>query len=213
MSGKTDVDPEFNAMQVVFNALKDLDADAQKRVLEYVLRRLALDTEQLSAERSGNTFSPTQLAREAEELKSESAVTTTAPAADDEFEGISSVAQRWMRRNGLSPKQLSKLFTLGVDEIDLIAKSVPGKTTKQKMRSVALLTGVAAFLGSGAARVNHQALKEALSDYNAYDVNNFASYLKDMAGEISGSKESGYTLTARGLAAAAEIISEVTASK
>src|SRR5207248_2479056 len=109
-----------------------------------------------STERSGTTFSPTQLAREAEELKSESATTTTAPATDDEFEGISSVAQRWMRRNGLSPKQLSKLFTLGVDEIDLIAKSVPGKTTKQKMRSVALLTGVAAFLGSGAARVNHQ---------------------------------------------------------
>lgn len=213
MTGKTDEDPEFNAMRVVFSALKDLDADAQKRVLEYVLRRLAVDTEQLSADRSGNTFSPTQLAREAEELKSEPAITPTAAATDDEFEGISPVAQRWMRRNGLSPKQLSKLFTLGVDEIDLIAKSVPGKTTKQKMRSVALLTGVAAFLSSGAARVNHQALKEALSHYNAYDVNNFASYLKDMAGEISGSKESGYTLTARGLAAAAEIISEVTASK
>lgn len=81
------------------------------------------------------------------------------------------------------------------------------------MRSVILLTGAASYLGSGAPRVTHDALKEALGHYNAYDVDNFARYMKDMAGEVSGSKETGYTLTTRGLAAAAEIINELTGAK
>ncbi len=200
-------------MRSVYGALKDLDANAQKRVLDYVLKRLSLDTGDLVGERTGSTFSPTQLARETEESEDKSSETTRSTASEGEFEGISPVAQRWIRRNGLTTDQLSKLFTLGIDEIDLIAKTVPGKTKKDKMRSVALLTGVAAYLGSGAPRVTHEVLKEALSHYNAYDTNNFSSYIKDMAGEIAGSKESGYTLTARGLAAAGEVVNELTTKK
>jgi len=213
MTRKTDTDPEFNAMRVVYDALKDLDANAQKRVLDYVLRRLSLDTDEFLTERSGSTFSPSELARENEDPKANAPASTRGAASEEEFDGVSPIAQRWIRRNGLTAEQLSKLFTLGIEEIDLIAKTITGTTKKDKMRSVALLTGVAAYLGSGVAQVEHEALKEALNHYNAYDVTNFSKYIKDMAGEISGSKETGYTLTARGLAAAAEIVNELTAKK
>jgi hypothetical protein len=213
MTRKTEEDPEFKAMRVVYEGLNDLDANAQKRVLEYVLRRLSLDTDEFLMERSGSTFSPSELARESEQPKENVPESTRGAASEEEFDGVSPIAQRWIRRNGLTAEQLSKLFTLGIDEIDLIAKTVPGKNRKNKMRSVALLTGIAAYLGSGAPRVQHEALREALSHYNVYDANNFARDMKDMAGEISGSKETGYTLTARGLAAAAQIVNELTAKK
>ena len=105
------------------------------------------------------------------------------------------------------------LFSLGVDEIDLVAKKVPGDNKKDRMHSVLLLKGIAAYLSSGVARFTHQQLKEACLHYDAYDGNNFASYLKDFAGEVSGTKSGGYTLTPRGLTAATEMIKDLVSAK
>ncbi len=108
---------------------------------------------------------------------------------------------------------LSSLFSLGVDEIDLVAKKVPGSNKKDKMLSVFRLKGVAAYLGAGVARFTHEEVKEACVHYDAFDTNNFAAYLKSIASEVSGTKESGYTLTARGLTEATEMIKGLVASK
>ena len=74
------------------------------------------------------------------------------------------------------------------------------------MRSVLLLKGIAAYLGTGAARVTYEQLKEASLHYDAYDSANFASYIKSFASEAGGTKESGYTLTARGLTTATDLV-------
>jgi hypothetical protein len=78
------------------------------------------------------------------------------------------------------------------------------------MKSVALLANAAAYLASGAARITDEKLREALRHYDAYDPANFASYLKDLAAEVTGTKENGYTLTPRGLAGAATLLKEIT---
>jgi hypothetical protein len=52
-------------------------------------------------------------------------------------------------------------------------------------------------------------VKETCMHYGAYDQPNFATYLKEFASEISGSKESGYALTARGLANAVIVVKEI----
>jgi hypothetical protein len=127
------------------------------------------------------------------------------------LEGISPVAKKWMRRNGLTATQLSNTFSLGVDEIDLVAKTVPGgKSKREKMRSVFLLKGVAAYLGGGVARFTHEQVKETCLHYDAYDLKNFATYLKGMHSEVSGSKETGYQLSARGLSNATELVKQLT---
>ena len=66
------------------------------------------------------------------------------------------------------------------------------------------------YLASGTPRFTHEKVKEACLHYNAYDVNNFAANLRELAAEVSGGKESGYTLTQRGLAGATEIVRELT---
>jgi hypothetical protein len=202
MSNEPNADAELEAMRLIYNALKDLQPDAQDRVVDYVSKRLS----------RGSSFSPRELAQELEQKPAQSA----APDVDteeNEFQGVSPVARKWARRNSLSADQLSKLFSLGADEIELVAKSVPGSSKRERMHSVLLLSGAASYLGTGAARVAYQQLKETLGHYNAYDSANFATYIKDFAAEVGGSKDSGYALTARGLAAAAELIKKALATK
>jgi hypothetical protein len=200
------LDPEIAAISAVNDALTGLDSAAQQRVLNYVAAKLNLISQLEPASTSRPLGSDTELAS----LVSVATTDVVGAGSDGEdLDGISSVAIKWMRRNGLTADGLAKLFSLGVDDIDLVAKAVPGENKKERMHSVFLLKGVAAYLGSGVARVSHDQVKEACLHYDAFDTNNFASYLKSFAAEVSGSKEAGYTLTARGLTSATETVKEM----
>lgn len=203
-------DPEILAISLVYDALKDLNAEAQQRVIDYVAQKLNL--------KDGSVKSLTNQGSESANIDTD--IPATAPhrterlePSPDDLDGISPVALRWMRRNGLTADRLSAIFSLGVDEIDLVAKKAPGKSRRARMQNVFLLKGVAAYLSTGAARFTHEQIKEACLHYDAFDTDNFASYLKDFSAEVSGTKESGYTLTARGLTAATEIIKEMIGTK
>ena len=207
----TEVDSEFEAMRSVYLSLRELDVAAQNRVLDYVFQRLGLKRERDAVE-PGASFSPRELAQEMKEGMASPAEDGEA-GSDDELAGVSPVALKWIRRNGLTAGQLSSVFSLGLDDIDLVARSVPGKNKKEKMRNVLLLSGAAGYLGTGAARADDDKVREALGHYNAYDGTNFASYMKDLSAEVAGTKGTGYSLTARGLAAAAELIKSMAPAK
>jgi hypothetical protein len=199
-------DPEFTAMHSVYVALKDLDAPAQNRVLDYVFRRLSLTRDYGVADfqaDSGGT------AGAAVQASGEQVQQAQRGEEADGLEGISSVAQKWIRRNGLTTKTLSNLFSLGVDEIDLVANKVPGKNKKQKLRNIVLLLGVASYLGTGAARINNPRLKEACGHYGAQDPTNFARYMKELSAYVTGNREGGYSLTPKGMTAATELVKEM----
>ena len=195
-------DPEIAAISTVYQAVSSLDSAAQLRVLRYVAGKLGVSPliEQApSIDASWN----------AESLLEPSVPNTTRPELDDD-DGISPVALKWMKRNGLSADNLSSLFSLGVDEIDLVAKEIPGKGKKDRCFNVVLLKGIAEYLASGAARITQEQIKEACLHYDAFDAANFATYLKSFAPDLSGSKSSGFTLTARGLTNATALIKEIT---
>ncbi len=190
------------AANQVHSALRTLDPAVQARVLLFVADMLGLTLAVGNAREEPPISSQTRI--------EPPSVLHSPPASDPEkdeyLEGVSQVAIKWMRRNGIEAKELSAIFSLGIDDIDIIAKTVPGNNKKEKMRSVMLLKAVAAYLSTGAARVTHEQAKETTIHYDAYDATNFATYMRSMVGEIGGNKESGYTLTARGLSGAAEII-------
>jgi hypothetical protein len=154
-------DAEVDAIKVVFDALKGLEKAAQNRVLDYVMNRLELKkkpdpvaplVEPVLTE--NETFSSST---EVEDAAADEAT----DEEEDGLEGINAVARKWMRRNDLTPAQLSNLFSLGIDDIDLVATSVPGGSIKERLRSVVLLKAIASYLSSGAARVDHNKVKEA----------------------------------------------------
>lgn len=199
------LEPEFSALETVYAALKGLDAKSQRRVLIYVGEKLGLALQERS---SSDLKNPDQ---------QEAGYSTTVPYLNHEDEeglnGISPIARKWMTRNGLTSKQLGEIYSLGIDEIDLVAEAVPGSSKKTKTRSVSLLKGIATYLSSGAARMSHEQIKEACLLYDAYDPANHAAYLKSFASEVSGNKENGYVLTPRGLASAAAVIKDMLKEK
>ncbi|BAT59894.1 hypothetical protein GJW-30_1_02429 [Variibacter gotjawalensis] len=198
--------PEIKAISAVYAALKTLDPQARLRVLRYSSELLGLDLSPITEARDTAVSLPAS-----EEGPSQTSFATSPPLQEhsDDTDGINAVALRWIKRNDLDTKSLQKLFSLGVEEIDLVARSVPGRSKRERMRNVMLLKGVAAYLGTGVARISHDQLKEACMHYNAYDSNNSAAYLKEFSPEVSGSKESGFTLTARGLTLATDLVREL----
>lgn len=198
----TDGKSEIDAVSAVFTSLKDLDPSVQGRVLRYVAEMLGI-----SLEFSGSGRDSSSRTEEGDISTSESPVSgTTGTSPFDDAEGINSVALKWMTRSGLNPKLLEPFFSLGIDEIDLVTEAVPGSNKKERMRSVLLLKGIAAYLSSGVARVSYEQLKEACLHYDAYDAANFASYLKSFSPDAGGSKGAGYTLSPRGLTTATTLL-------
>jgi hypothetical protein len=200
-------DPEIEAINVVYEALRTLELGAQARVIAYVAEKLGIPQNvHLAPEPLDNSVVPGAAA--VHPTGGDSHPLDEPLAGSD---GISTLAQKWMRRNGITSAQISNIYSVGGDEIELIAESVPGQSKRQRMRNILLLMGIAAYLGSGAARVSHEQLKVTCLHYDAYDANNFAAHLRSFE-EMSGTKHSGYTLNQRGLAAARDLIKTITAS-
>ncbi len=205
--GSPTIDTEVAAMSAVINAIQSLEPDAQRRVINYAIQRFKLQSASLDTPHDPPAD---QVVDEPQRrLLRDEPPRDQKANEEDGLDGVSAVARKWMSRSGLTPDAISRLFSLGIDEIDLVATKVPGKNKKDRMRSVVLLKGVASYLGGGAARVTHEQLKETCLHYDAYDSSNFATYLKEMSAEVGGTKEAGYTLTARGLTGATELIKHI----
>src|SRR5688572_32702870 len=97
-------DPELESIAKVYSALSVLDADARGRVLEYVAKRLALDFDAgASPSRSSTEAEAPENHLDQPERPARAAVAAKAvEEEDDGLEGISPVAQKWMRRNQLT---------------------------------------------------------------------------------------------------------------
>jgi hypothetical protein len=187
-------DPEAVAIAKVSAALKDLDPEVRNRVLKYVAERFGIST-------------PVTKARNDERMQPTSMPMTENPQnQDDELDGISPAGKKWIARNGIDPDKLMSIFSLGIDEIDLVSKSVPGEKKTQRLRNVFLLKGIAAYLGTGAARFTHEEVKETCLHYNAWDGPNFAVTFKSMSADVSGTKDSGYSLTSKGISEATSLV-------
>lgn len=198
------VQREMNAMKVIYAALRKLDASAQQWVIRCVMDRLGLGPA-INTEQKG--IANVEEIATRPDLMSESS--PRPPVESVGIDGISPAASKWMIRNEFTAANLSSLYSLGLDEIDLVVKSVPGASKKDRMRSVLLLQGVASYLSTGVSRMNHDKVKEACVHYDAFDTANFARHLKGFSREVGGTRDSGYMLTAAGLAAATEMIKDL----
>lgn len=200
-SADVSVDDEIAAIGQVHSALRKLDPGAQERVLAYVQAKLNL------------TLTRKKPEQPAEPIRAPVSPMEEHDHSDTgELEGISPVAAKWMKRNGLESDPMSKLFSLGVDEIDLVARSVPGSSKPDRLRSVCLLKGVAAYLSSGTARFTYDQMKTAAEHYDAWDSKNTARNINALTAEVTGAKETGYQLTARGLTSATDLVKSILGS-
>ena len=198
-------------MSAVYTALQPLRPQVQAWILDAVIARLGLEGTRASpGSQEAVSGEPAPMASPVLKTNAEDPKDASSEQrAAGSLEGVSSVAQRWLSRTGLSSPRLGDVFSLDFDEIDLVARSVPGENKKARMRSVLILKAIASYLSSGVPRVPYEKVREACIHYDAYDGDNFAAYLKSLAKEIAGTKEVGFSLTPSGMTAASLLLKQM----
>ena len=72
-----------------------------------------------------------------------------------------------------------------------------------------VLTGIARLLATGEPSFDDKAARAACKNLGCLNETNHASYIKDRGNRMTGSKETGWKLTAPGLALGAALIKEI----
>lgn len=139
---------------------------------------------------------------------------SSSQASDDHAEEVSSgtlpkmpaTASSWLKRTGLTQDQLEQHLYFEGGTAKVI--SLPGGTSKRirQVMNTYLMQGLAAFLSTGEPSFTDKEARELCEHFGCYDATNHAKYVKDFGNKITGSKTSGWKLTAPGLTAAAELV-------
>jgi len=117
---------------------------------------------------------------------------------------LSAMAQR----RKLPPEKLAALFDFSSDPFTFSPLHVTGKSTKDRMRNVALLVGARAFLATGRWVADWAEIKAMCTHQNCYDQPNFAATLKKEKGETLKNVTPGNNveLSARGTDQAEQLL-------
>lgn len=128
---------------------------------------------------------------------------------DESSEGdlaVGNNACRWMQQNRISVDALQEVFHIGSGVAEVIASDVPGSSKRAKTKSCYLLSGIRALLADDQPDFSESDAVELCRHVACYDSPNHASTRKDLGNQIRGTKDAGYSLSAPGLRAAAELI-------
>lgn len=181
-------------MTKVYELLLPLDSDERMRVISSTLTLLG---EQQAGVTLGHGRTPSQ------ESFGTPGLLSTAEGANPDVR-----VQRWMSQNGVPQSKLEEVFHLAGDSVELIASDVPGKSKREKTVNCYLLVGLRAFL-SGAAKFSDNEALAFCQHMKAYDRNNHTENRKALGNKVSGGRAEGFTLSAPGLRAAAELLREL----
>ena len=128
----------------------------------------------------------------------------------DNPEGISTKASGWMKKYGIGADQLGHVFTVSVEEVDVIAASLPGGSKRQKTLEAYVLCGLRSFIHGGEGRFDDKEARALCLKLGCYDPANHSNYMKAFSNLITGSKDIGWRITNPGFERAAQIVKQLT---
>jgi len=178
--------PLTTAMSKVVELLSPLSSEERKRVVQAAFALLGEDA-------TPNPSSP-------------SAKNHADDASSDALPIAHPTANQWLKRNGITQEQLEQHLYFDGGTAKVI--SLPGNASKRihQVMNTYLMLGFAAFLSTGEAAFTDKDARELCEHFGCYDATNHAKYIKEFGNKITGSKSSGWKLTAPGLTAAAELV-------
>jgi hypothetical protein len=127
---------------------------------------------------------------------------------DDEASEVHSLAQQWMKRNGVTLDQLEHCFHF--DQGQVIPIALPGNATskREQTANAYLAVGLAHYLANGDASFSDADARKLCEQSGCYDNANHTKSVKALKNRVTGSKSAGWKLTAPGLSAAAELVKQ-----
>lgn len=131
------------------------------------------------------------------------------PEAGEAPAGLNPRALAWMKQNYISVEELEQTFHVAEGAVEVIASEIPGKNAKEKTYAAYVLTGVGQLLATGNPVFEDKAARALCRTLGCLNEANHAAYLADKGNEFTGSKATGWTLTAPGLKRGAAIIKEL----
>lgn len=173
------------AMAKVVAILSPLEADQRRRVIQAAFALLG-EPAPVAAKPGGT---PQQASGE-----QEGDLPTAAAAAS------------WLAKAKVPRDKLEHCLHFEDGKVKVIA--LPGSATKRidQVITAYLMQGFAAFLQTGDASFTDQDARDLCEHFGCYDHTNHAKYLKEFGNRITGSKSTGWKLTAPGLTAIAELV-------
>lgn len=169
----------------VVDILTPLQSDDRQRVIRASLTLLEEDMPDSSSGRSKN-------------------------GGDSGTASLSPRARGWATQNGLSIDDLQQVFHMENGTVEIITPELPGKSNKEKTYNAYILAGISRLLASDRPNFDDKSARAVCESSGCFDVNNHATYLKNKGNEFTGSKSTGWTLTAPGLKRGAALVRELT---
>ena len=130
---------------------------------------------------------------------------TTADGSPEDI-NLSNQAKIWMKQNHISEDELQLVFHVAEGKADVIVSEIPGKDGKAKTINAYILQGVANFLTSGIPKFDDKSARGLCIKSGCYSAANHAVYIKAVGNKLTGSKDSGWTLTSPGLKFGGELV-------
>lgn len=121
---------------------------------------------------------------------------------------VHSLAQQWMRKNGVTSEQLEHCFHF--DQGQVIPIALPGNATskREQTANAYLAVGLAHYLASGDTSFSDADARKFCEQSGCYDNANHTKSVKALKNRVTGSKSTGWKLTAPGLSAAADLVKQ-----
>ncbi len=178
--------PLTTAMSKVVELLNPLSSEERKRVVQAAFALLGEDAAPSSLGPATNNYAE--------------------DASSDTLPKVHATASQWLKRTGVTQDQLDQHLYFDGGTAKVI--SLPGGASKRihQVMNTYLMLGIAAFLSTGEASFTDKDARELCEHFGCYDATNHAKYIKEFGNKITGSKSSGWKLTAPGLNAAAELV-------
>ena len=193
MASRQKLNSESQAIAAIDIALEGLpDDDSRGRVLDWAVAKYG------RAMRSGGSASFVR--------SGGSPGNVSQQLTSEESDSWGPRTRAWMKRHDIRSQALDAAFHIEGDNSTLILKSINGDSKSERLRNVAALLGAMALIRNDQPKFTSGELREALKQYNAYDMTNNPSYVKRHKDVIQGNGSSGYTITSIGLDLAANLL-------
>jgi hypothetical protein len=130
--------------------------------------------------------------------------------ATDSSGTLPAKAAMWLKHNGLKMADIEAVFHIDNGNVDVIASTLPGRSTKEKVHNAYVLQGISRLLATGDTAFDDKSARGLCDTHGSYDSANHAVYMKGMDNKITGSKDKGWKLTSPGMSHGASLVKELT---
>lgn len=135
------------------------------------------------------------------------------PYEQEDASQLPDKAAFWLKRSKLKLSDLEEVFHFEGDEVEVIAPDVPDSGSRAKTQQCYILLGIKNLLQTGQATIDDKEARNLCDEMGCYDSANHAKAVKDLGNQVTGDKDKGFTLTAPGLRAGAELLKQMTATE